>query len=87
MDFWRVEAIHPPHLLRLRAEMKLPGRGWLEWETREEDGQTLLTQVAVFAPVGFLGWAYWHASYPFHARIFRGMVDGIAELAVEEFSG
>jgi len=87
VDFWRVETIDPPHLLRLRAEMKLPGRGWLEWEARGEDGQTLLTQVAIFAPVGFLGWAYWHASYPFHARIFRGMVDGIARLAVEEGVG
>ena len=62
--------------------MKLPGRGWLQWEARGEDGQTLLTQVASFAPKGFFGWAYWQASYPFHAHIFNGLVDAIAELAL-----
>jgi len=87
VDFWRVEAIMPPHLLRLRAEMKLPGRGWLEWQAEEVDGQTLLTQTAIFAPTGFFGWLYWHLSYPFHARIFQGMADGIGHLAVEEGDG
>ena len=83
VDFWRVEAIDPPHLLRLRAEMRLPGRAWLQWEGRAENGQTLLTQVATFAPRGFFGWVYWHAVYPFHGPIFNGMVDGIAALAQE----
>jgi hypothetical protein len=86
VDFWRVETIAAPHLLRLRAEMKLPGRGWLEWQAEEVDGQTLLTQTAIFAPTGFFGWAYWHLSYPFHARIFSGMVDEIAALAREEWA-
>ena len=87
VDFWRVEAVDSPHLLRLRAEMRLPGRAWIQWETRPEDGQTLLTQVAIFAPRGFFGWAYWQASYPFHAHVFNGLVDGISGLAEGEFSG
>ncbi len=81
LDFWRVEEVDPPLLLRLRAEMKLPGRGWLQFETREEGGRTRLIQAALFAPKGFSGWAYWYGSYPFHRFIFSGMVKAIARLA------
>ncbi len=81
VDFWRVEELDPPRLLRLRAEMRLPGRAWLQWETREEEGRTRLIQAALFAPTGFLGWAYWYGSYLLHAVIFRGMVDAIAREA------
>ena len=63
--------------------MKVPGRAWLEWETREENGQTRLIQTALFEPKGLFGWAYWYGSYPFHGFIFDGMVDAIAALAVE----
>jgi uncharacterized protein YbjT (DUF2867 family) len=83
VDFWRVEEVDAPHLLRLRAEMKVPGRAWLQWETREERGQTRLIQTALFEPKGLFGWAYWHGSYPFHGFIFDGMVDAIAALALE----
>ena len=83
VDFWRVEEVDPPHFLRLRAELKMPGRGWMQWEAREENGQTLLTQVATFAPRGFWGWAYWQSLYLFHARIFNGLIDGIVRLATE----
>ena len=83
VDFWRVEEVTPPRLLRFRAEMKVPGRAWLEWETREENGQTRLIQTALFEPKGLFGWAYWYGSYPFHGFIFDGMVDAIAALAVE----
>jgi uncharacterized protein YbjT (DUF2867 family) len=82
VDFWRVEEVRPPRLLRLRAEMKVPGRAWLQWETREEEGHTRLTQSALFEPDGLFGWAYWFGSYPFHHFIFDGMIDAIAKLAV-----
>ena len=78
----RVEEVRPPRLLRLRAEMKLPGRAWLQWETREEEGHTRLTQSALFEPDGLFGWAYWFGSYPFHHFIFDGMIDAIVKLAV-----
>ena len=84
VDFWRVEEVEPPRLLRLRAEMKIPGRAWLQWETREEEGRTRLIQAALFAPTGFLGWAYWYGSYLLHAFIFRGMVKAIASVAGEK---
>jgi len=81
VDFWRVEEVDPPRLLRLRAEMKLPGRGWLQWETRREGDRTRLIQAALFSPRGFSGWAYWYGSYPFHGVIFNRMVNAIAEIA------
>jgi len=87
VDFWRVEEVRPPHLLRLRAEMRVPGTAWLQWETREEAGGTRLTQSALFEPRGWFGWAYWYGSYPFHIFIFPGMVDAIAEMAVNAGSG
>jgi hypothetical protein len=61
--------------------MKVPGKAWLQWETREEEGRTRLTQAALFEPGGIFGWAYWYGSYPFHHFIFDGMVDAIAEIA------
>ena len=67
LDFWRVEAVEPGPLLRLRAEMKLPGRAWLQFEALpRENGQTLLTQTAFLAPKGLSGLAYWYGLYPFH---------------------
>jgi hypothetical protein len=81
VDFWRVEEIDSPHLLRLRAEMKMPGKGWLQWETRKEGKQTRLVQSALFEPHGVFGWGYWYGSYPFHAFIFDGMVEAIADMA------
>ena len=84
VDFWRVEMVRPPGLLRLRAEMKVPGGAWLQWETREEEGHTRVTQSALFEPRGLFGWAYWYGSYPFHHFIFDGMIDAIAATAVAE---
>jgi uncharacterized protein YndB with AHSA1/START domain len=79
VDFWRVEAVEPGRLLRLRAEMKVPGRAWLEFrcEPRGESG-SVLSQTAFFAPRGLAGLAYWYALYPIHALIFRGLVKRIA---------
>jgi uncharacterized protein YbjT (DUF2867 family)/uncharacterized protein YndB with AHSA1/START domain len=81
VDFWRVEAVEPPHLLRLRAEMRLPGRAWLEWRALPEEGGTLLVQTAYFEPKGLLGFLYWWALYPFHRVIFSDLVRAIARLA------
>lgn len=78
LDFWRVEEYRPPALLRLRAEMKVPGKAWLQFEAIPEGEQTRLVQTAFFAPVGFAGWAYWYGVYPLHARIFSDLVDAIA---------
>jgi uncharacterized protein YbjT (DUF2867 family)/uncharacterized protein YndB with AHSA1/START domain len=85
VDFWRVEEIEEPRLLRLRAEMKLPGRAWLQWEAEPEGDQTRLIQAALFAPKGFLGWLYWYVLYPVHAFIFDDMVDAVARVAETEF--
>ena len=78
VDFWRVEAAEPPRLLRLRAEMKLPGKAWLQWETVPERGGTRLVQTALFAPVGLPGMLYWKSLYPFHTFIFSGLVEAVA---------
>lgn len=81
VDFWRVEALEPDRLLRLAAEMKLPGRAWLEFEVREDGGGTTIRQTALFDPVGLLGRAYWYALYPVHQVVFAGMLRGIARAA------
>jgi uncharacterized protein YbjT (DUF2867 family) len=81
LDFWRVEAYEPPRRLRLFAEMRLPGRAWLEFVVEEEGGGSRLTQSALFDPVGILGRAYWYGVYPLHALVFRGMVNAIANRA------
>ncbi len=75
IDFWRVEALEPPRLLRLRAEMLLPGTAWLEFHLEETpSGQTAVTQRARFAPRGVAGRAYWYAVTPFHGLIFPSML-------------
>jgi len=82
LDFWRVEALEPNRLMRLRAEMKLPGRAWLEFEIcKTEGGRTQLAQTAFFAPKGLAGLAYWYILYPFHRLIFSGMIRRIAHNA------
>jgi uncharacterized protein YbjT (DUF2867 family) len=87
VDFWRVEAIEPGRLLRLRAEMRLPGRAWLQFEVTPEGGGSLVRQTALFDPRGLAGLAYWYALYPVHAVIFRNMLRGIAQAAVGDSTG
>jgi hypothetical protein len=83
LDFWRVEAVEPDQMLRLRAEMKVPGRAWLQFQvTSREDGQSLLSQTAFFAPKGLFGWMYWYALYPIHKVIFSGFIDQIVQRAL-----
>jgi len=81
VDFWRVELVQPPEVLRLRAEMKLPGKAWLQWETLPEGEGTRLVQNALFEPTGFWGTAYWYALYPFHRVIFSRLVQALARRA------
>jgi uncharacterized protein YbjT (DUF2867 family) len=82
LDFWRVEAIEPGRLLRLRAEMRLPGLAWLEMGVvTDEEGRTRYRQRALFHPHGLLGQAYWWSVSPFHAIVFGGMARNIARAA------
>ena len=82
LDCWRVETIEADHLLRLSAEMKLPGRAWLEFEvTPEGPSRSTIRQTAIFDPLGLLGLCYWYAIYPLHEAIFGGMLRRIARAA------
>jgi len=82
VDFWRVEAVEPNHLLRLRAEMKVPGRAWLEFRVEPIDASTSkLSQTAFFAPRGLAGLLYWYLLYPVHSLIFSGLAKKLALLA------
>ncbi len=82
LDFWRVEDVEPGSLVRLRAEMKVPGKAWLQFQAKpHENGRSLLLQTAYFAPKGLFGWLYWYALYPFHALIFSGLIGEIARRA------
>ena len=78
VDFWRVEAIERGKLLRLRAEMKLPGLAWLELSVGQDyDGLTTYSQRAIFRPHGLAGHAYWRSISPFHGLVFGGMLQNI----------
>jgi uncharacterized protein YbjT (DUF2867 family) len=82
VDFWRVEAIERPRLLRLRAEMRLPGLAWLEFTiTDGPDGGTELHQHALFLPRGLAGQVYWWAISPFHGIVFGSMIANLAKAA------
>jgi uncharacterized protein YbjT (DUF2867 family) len=88
VDFWRVEERVPDHLLRLRAEMKLPGLAWLELRVeRDEHGGTVYAQRALFHPRGLAGHAYWWSVAPFHGVVFGSMVRSIAAAAEQRASG
>jgi len=79
LDFWRVEEVQRPETLRLRAEMKVPGRAWLEWQAMPEGNGTRLIQTALFEPSGLWGVLYWRSLYPIHRFIFDDMIRAIAE--------
>lgn len=81
LDFWRVDAVEKDRLLRLRAEMKVPGAASLQWEVQEEGSGSRLVQTAVFVPRGLWGAVYWYALYPLHARIFSDLAHAIAREA------
>jgi uncharacterized protein YbjT (DUF2867 family) len=81
VDFWRVEAIESDRLLRLSAEMRLPGRAWLQFEVTPSPGGSIIRQTAIFDPVGVLGRLYWYSIWPIHGFVFNGMLRGIARAA------
>lgn len=82
LDFWRVEEVEPGRLVRLRAEMRVPGRAWLQFEAADAPGGgSLLVQRAFFEPHGFFGLLYWYVLYPIHEFFFAGMSQGIARRA------
>lgn len=81
LDFWRVEAYETNRSLRLCAEMKLPGRAWLEFDVTESADATTIRQTAIFDPVGLLGLMYWYGIYPLHRLVFAGMLRGIVRAA------
>lgn len=86
VDFWRVEQYEENHFLRLSAEMKIPGRAWLEFEVNEdaETGKTTIRQTAMFDPVGLFGLMYWYAVYPLHQFVFAGMLRNICRAIEHE---
>jgi tryptophan-rich sensory protein/uncharacterized protein YbjT (DUF2867 family) len=81
LDCWRVEFIEPGQQLRLVAEMKVPGRAWLDFEVQASDSGTQLRQTAMFDPLGLWGLAYWYGVWPLHQLVFAGMLRGIAHAA------
>jgi hypothetical protein len=81
VDFWRVEEVEPGRLLRLRAEMRLPGRAWLELKVTPGEGGAIYDQRAMFVPHGLAGHLYWWAVTPFHRVVFRRMADRIVRSA------
>jgi uncharacterized protein YbjT (DUF2867 family)/glyoxylase-like metal-dependent hydrolase (beta-lactamase superfamily II) len=84
VDWWRVEAFEPGRRLRLVAEMKLPGRAWLEFDVTPDGEGSVIRQTATFDPVGLWGLAYWYLVYPLHQLVFRGMLRAIVARAREE---
>ena len=86
IDGWTVEACEPDRRLRLSADLKLPGRGWLEFEVTSLDGGTrsMIRQTATFDPRGLLGRAYWYALLPVHSLVLRGLLQQIARMASRE---
>ncbi len=82
IDFWRVEVFEPPHRLRLFAEMKLPGRAWLEFEVTPSEQGSQIRQTAMFDPLGILGLAYWYGVYPLHQIVFAGMLRNVGRAAM-----
>jgi uncharacterized protein YbjT (DUF2867 family) len=82
VDCWRVEALEPSRLVRFAAEMRLPGRAWLQFEVEPDpESGAILRQTALFDPAGLAGLAYWYALYAVHAVVFRGMLRGIRTAA------
>jgi hypothetical protein len=81
LDFWHVEAVDLDRLLRLCAEMKVPGRTWLQFEVASTSDGSVVQQTAIFEPRGLAGLLYWYALYPLHSLIFAGMLRGVARAA------
>jgi uncharacterized protein YbjT (DUF2867 family) len=77
LEWWRVEEVDAPRLLRLKAEMVMPGDGWLQYELVPDGDGTIVRQTATFDPKGILGRLYWYSVLPFHHFVFNGTLQGI----------
>jgi len=84
VDFWRVEGLERGKLLRLRAEMRLPGRAWLQFEVQDAGGHSIIRQTALFDPLGVAGLAYWYGLFPIHSYVFKELLDGVGRAAVQK---
>ena len=78
VDYYHVEALEPGRMLRLIAELKAPGQGWMEWRVVPDGAGSVLSQTAFFAPRGMLGFVYWYLLWPVHALVFAGLIRMIA---------
>jgi uncharacterized protein YbjT (DUF2867 family) len=88
IDFWRVEALERGEVLRLRAEMRLPGTAWLEFDIAPDEGDgPVLHQRALFIPRGLAGTLYWWAVWPFHGLVFGSMIRNLAKAAESQPAG
>jgi uncharacterized protein YbjT (DUF2867 family) len=87
VDSFRVELIEPSRRLRLKSEMHLYGRAWLEFEVTGRGSSSTIRQTAIFDPVGLIGQIYWYSLYVPHQFVFSGMLRGIAQAALQEVSG
>ena len=83
LDFWRVEVYEPGRRLRLFAEMRVPGRAWLEFSAEPDGRSTVLRQTAQFEPSGLAGLLYWYFLWPIHELMFRGMLRRLAAAAID----
>ncbi len=83
VDWWRVEALEPNRRLLLAAEMKVPGRAWLEFEVIPETTGSIIRQSAIFDPIGLFGLLYWYGIYPLHSLVFAGMLRGLKNATQE----
>jgi uncharacterized protein YbjT (DUF2867 family) len=79
LDFWRVEDLKENHSVLLRAEMKVPGKAWLQFEAIPKENKTQFVQTAMYAPKGFFGFAYWYAMFPAHLFLFSKMASNIVK--------
>ncbi len=84
LDWWRVEEYKSDRLLRLVAEMKLPGKAWLEYEVQPNSEGSTIRQTAVFDPAGLAGLLYWYGIYPLHVTVFKAMLLGLKEAALRD---
>jgi uncharacterized protein YbjT (DUF2867 family) len=87
IDYWRVEAFGPGHRLLMAAELKLPGRAWLELAVAGDVNGSEVRQTAIFDPAGLFGLLYWYSIYPIHQFVFSGMLRGIARAAEKSYKG
>lgn len=84
VDCWRVESFEPGKRLLLAAEMKFPGRAWLQFEVTEEGENASIRQTSIFDPIGLAGILYWYSAYPLHRIVFAGMLRAIARAAQKQ---